>query len=74
MSEQVKIVLKSGKDQSIKRYHPWIFSGAIKKTYGEPAEGDIVHVYSNQDEFLGSGHFQDSSIAIRILSFKEKEL
>ena len=69
-----KIVLKSGKDQSVKRYHPWIFSGAIKKIYGEPGEGDIVHVFSNQDEFLGAGHYQDSSIAVRILSFKEKEI
>ena len=74
MNEPVKIVLKSGKDQSVKRYHPWLFSGAIKKKYGEPADGDIVHVYSNQDEFLGSGHFQDSSIAVRILSFTDKEI
>ncbi len=74
MSEIVKIVLKSGKDQSMKRYHPWIFSGAIKKKYGEPADGDIVHVYSNQDEFLGAGHFQDASIAVRILSFTDKEI
>jgi 23S rRNA (cytosine1962-C5)-methyltransferase len=74
MKEPVRIVLKSGKDQSVKRYHPWIFSGAIKKLYGEPVEGDLVHVYSNQDEFLGSGHFQDSSIAVRIISFTEKEV
>ena len=74
MSKTVKIVLKSGKDQSLRRYHPWVFSGAIKKMYGEPFEGDLVQVYSNQDEFLGAGHFQDSSIAVRILSFKEQEI
>ncbi|MFC2115514.1 class I SAM-dependent rRNA methyltransferase [Bacteroidota bacterium] len=74
MKEVVKIVLKSGKDQSVKRYHPWIFSGAIKKIYGEPMEGDVVNVYSNQDEFLGAGHYQDSSIAVRILSFQEMEI
>ena len=74
MNEVVKIVLKSGKDQSVKRYHPWIFSGAIKKTYGDPAEGDIVHIYSNKDEFLGAGHYQDASIAVRILSFREEEI
>ena len=74
MKDVVKIVLKSGKDQSVKRYHPWIFSGAIKKTYGDPGEGDIVHVFSNQDEFLGAGHYQDSSIAVRILSFREQEI
>jgi 23S rRNA (cytosine1962-C5)-methyltransferase len=74
MKDLVRIVLRSGKDQSLKRYHPWVFSGAIKKIYGEPSEGDIVKVYSNQDEFLGTGHYQDSSIAIRILSFKDEEI
>ncbi|MGC9355429.1 MAG: hypothetical protein ACP5D9_16390, partial [Mariniphaga sp.] len=41
-----KIVLKSGKDQSLKRFHPWVFSGAIKMIYGQVAEGDLVAVYS----------------------------
>jgi len=68
---KIKIVLKSGKDQSIRRYHPWIFSGAIKKIYGEPAEGDIVHVYDNKEEFLAVGHYQPGSIAVRILSFED---
>jgi 23S rRNA (cytosine1962-C5)-methyltransferase len=66
-----KIVLKSGKDQSLKRFHPWVFSGAIKKTYGTVSEGDIVSVYSNQDEFLGLGHYQIGSIAVRVFSFTE---
>lgn len=66
-----KIVLKSGKDQSLKRFHPWIFSGAIKKMYGQVSEGDLVTVYSNKDEFLGIGHYQIGSIAIRIVSFEE---
>ncbi len=74
MKDLVRIVLRSGKDQSLKRYHPWIFSGAIKKIYGEPAEGDVVKVYSNHDEFLGTGHYQDGSIAIRILSFMDEEI
>ena len=74
MKEPVKIVLRSGKDQSPKRYHPWIFSGAIMKIHGEPGEGEIVKVYSNQEEFLGTGHYQDGSIAIRILSFREEEI
>lgn len=65
-----KIVLKSGKDQSVKRFHPWIFSGAIKKTYGTLAEGDLVEIFSNHDEFLGIGHYQIGSIAIRIVSFE----
>lgn len=66
-----KIVLKSGKDQSLKRFHPWVFSGAIKKMYGAVSEGDLVVVYSNKDEFLGIGHYQIGSIAIRIVSFEE---
>ncbi len=66
-----KIVLKSGKDQSLKRFHPWVFSGAIKKIYGPLNEGDLVVVYSNKDEFLGIGHYQIGSIAVRIVSFEE---
>jgi 23S rRNA (cytosine1962-C5)-methyltransferase len=68
--ETVKIVLKSGKDQSVRRYHPWIFSGAIKKIYGNPAEGDLVDVFDNKETFLAVGHYQPGSIAVRILSFK----
>ena len=71
--EFVKVVLKSGKDQSVLRFHPWVFSGAIKKMYGTPAEGDLVKVYSNKDQFLGIGHYQVGSIAIRIVSFDEVE-
>ena len=68
-AERVKIVLKSGKEQSIRRFHPWVFSGAIKKMYGNPLEGDLVDVFDNKDTFLAVGHYQPSSIAVRILSF-----
>lgn len=68
---RTKIVLKSGKEQSVKRYHPWLFSGAIKKIYGNPAEGDLVDVFDNKDNFLAVGHYQPSSIAVRILSFDQ---
>jgi 23S rRNA (cytosine1962-C5)-methyltransferase len=71
MMQKTKITLKSGKDQSARRYHPWIFSGAIKKIYGSPAEGDLVAVYDNKDNFLAVGHYQPGSIAIRILSFDD---
>jgi 23S rRNA (cytosine1962-C5)-methyltransferase len=73
MSNYAKVILKSGKDQSIRRFHPWIFSGAIKKIIGEVKEGDVVHVYDNKDEFLGMGHYQPGSIMVRIISFTEKE-
>jgi 23S rRNA (cytosine1962-C5)-methyltransferase len=72
MQERVKIVLKSGKEQSLMRFHPWVFSGAIKKMYGNPAEGDIVDIYDNKDTFLAMGHYAPSSIAVRILSFHQE--
>jgi 23S rRNA (cytosine1962-C5)-methyltransferase len=71
--QKIKIVLKSGKDQSVHRYHPWIFSGAIKKIYGYPSEGDIVDLFDNKDNFLAVGHYQPGSIAVRILSFENIE-
>ena len=68
-----KIILSSGKDQSLHRFHPWVFSGAIKKIKGEVKDGDVVEVYDNKDEFLGTGHYQDSSIAVRVFSFTKVE-
>ena len=68
--ERVKIVLKSGKEQSLRRFHPWVFSGAIKKMNGTPAEGDLVDVYDNKNTFLAVGHYAPSSIAVRVLSFE----
>jgi 23S rRNA (cytosine1962-C5)-methyltransferase len=69
--ERIKILLKSGKEQSVRRFHPWIFSGAIKKIFGNPVEGDLVDVYDNKDAFLALGHYQPGSIAVRILSFEQ---
>ncbi len=74
MAERTKIVLKSGKDQSLRRYHPWVFSGAIKKIHGPAREGEVVDIYDNKDEFLASGHYQNGSIAIRVLSFDQVEV
>jgi 23S rRNA (cytosine1962-C5)-methyltransferase len=69
-----QIILKVGKEQSLKRFHPWLFSGAIKKIVGEVCNGDVVDVYSHSKEFLGKGHYQDGSIAVRILSFDQYSL
>ncbi len=55
MAERTRIVLKSGKDQSLRRYHPWVFSGAIKKIHGPEREGYLVDVLDNKDEFPGHG-------------------
>jgi len=71
MSEITKIVLNSGKDQSPKRFHPWVFSGAVKKIPDNLKNGDIVEVYSSKDEYLGTGHYQKGSIMVRIFSFKK---
>lgn len=72
--KQTKIFLKKGKEEAIKRFHPWIFSGAIAHIDGDPKEGDIVAVYSKSGEFLASGHYQIGSISVRILSFEYETL
>ena len=64
-----KIILKSGRDRSLKRFHLWVFSGAIKKVEGNTEDGDIVEVFSNTGEYLATGHFQNGSIMVRIFSF-----
>ncbi|MCQ2607279.1 MAG: class I SAM-dependent rRNA methyltransferase [Bacteroidales bacterium] len=70
----IRITLRPGKEQSVKRLHPWIFSGAIAKMTSEPEEGELVQVYSADKEFLAVGHYQKSSIAVRILSFEDIEI
>ncbi len=71
MEKFVKVILKPGKEQSAKRLHPWIFSGAIRKIDGYPAEGDVVEVFSDAGEYLASGHYQIGSIMVRIFSFRQ---
>ena len=65
-----RIILKKGKDISIRRFHPWIFSGAIAKTEGTLSDGAWVQVADAKGDTLGYGHFQQGSIAVRILSFQ----
>lgn len=67
-----KVFLKQGKEESLKRFHPWIFSGAISKFEQEPEEGEIVDVFTASKEFIATGHFQIGSIAVRVLSFKQR--
>lgn len=64
-----RVILKRGRDESLRRFHPWVFSGAVASVSGSPAEGDLVAVYSSEGEYLASGHWQIGSIAVRILSF-----
>ena len=65
----IKIILKKNRDESLRRFHPWVFSGAIAQVQGNPAEGDIVAVHAADGSFLAYGHYQVGSIAVRVLSF-----
>ena len=67
-----EIVLKRGKEDSLRRFHPWVFSGAIHYKDDTLCEGDVVKVVSAEKEVLGIGHWQQGSIAVRILSFSER--
>ncbi len=69
-----KIILKPGKEQSLKRFHPWVFSGAIKNITGNVDEGDLVEVTDVRGNFLGLGHYQIGSIAVRIVSFSQVDI
>ncbi len=66
-----KLILKPHREESLLRYHPWVFSGAIAQIQGHPAEGDLVSVCSAGGQVLACGHYQIGSIAVRILSFDE---
>ncbi|MBR3590281.1 MAG: class I SAM-dependent rRNA methyltransferase [Alistipes sp.] len=71
------VYLRRGKEESLERCHPWIFSGAIERiTEGlKPlSEGDIVDVYTKQGNFIARGHYQIGSIAVRVLSFEEESI
>ena len=65
----IKVILKKGREDSLLRFHPWVFSGAISQIAGSPSEGDIVGVFGSDGSFLACGHYQIGSIAVRVLSF-----
>lgn len=66
----ITIQLKPKKEESLQRFHPWVFSGAIQRIDGKPAEGDLVEVLDNNRNFLAIGHYQIGSIAVRVISFE----
>jgi 23S rRNA (cytosine1962-C5)-methyltransferase len=66
-------ILHKGKDAALRRFHPWVFSGAIRQWKDKPEDGEIVEVRSADGEFLGTGHFQDGSIQVRVFSFAPVE-
>lgn len=70
----IDIFLKPKKEESVLRFHPWIFSGAIDKIKGKVKDGDLVKVFANCGKFLAIGFYSTGSIAVRILSFSECEI
>lgn len=74
MTTYPQIILKPGKEGPVLRFHPWIFSGAIEKTAGKPAEGDIVECFSSSGAYLASGHCMPGSLAVKLFTFKRQEI
>lgn len=70
----INLYLKKGKEESLKRFHPWVFSGAVQRIDGQPEEGNLVRVLSNDGKFLALGQWQIGSIAVRVLSFEDIEI
>ena len=70
----IKVILKKGREESLKRFHPWVFSGAIAQIVGNPQEGDVVGVFAHDGSFLAYGHYQIGSIAVRVLSFSGEDV
>jgi 23S rRNA (cytosine1962-C5)-methyltransferase len=69
-----EVILKKNKEESILRKHPWVFSGAIDLIDEEVMDGDLVSVYDSKKRFLAIGHFQNATIAVRIVSFENREI
>ncbi len=69
-----KVYLKKGKEESLKRFHPWVFSGAIHHMDNNVEEGETVKVFNAGGEFIAVGHYQIGSIAVRVLSFRDVEI
>ena len=70
----IKVFLRKGKEASLERFHPWVFSGAVAKMTGEPEEGEVVEVYTASGDFIAVGHYQIGSIAVRVLSFEKRAI
>jgi 23S rRNA (cytosine1962-C5)-methyltransferase len=74
MINYAKIILKPGKEAPVLRFHPWIFSGAILRTEGNPREGDVVEVFSGRKEYLATGHFLRGNISVKLFSFQQSTI
>ena len=74
MTSYPQIILKPGKETPVLRFHPWIFSGAIDKTVGKPAEGDVVECFTSKGDYLATGHCMPGSLAVKLFSFQRQEI
>ena len=74
MSLLKKVYLRRGKEESLKRFHPWVFSGAIDRMDDGIDEGDIVDVITHDGDFIARGHFQRGSIMVRVLTFDDEPI
>lgn len=74
MTKYKNIYLKKGKEESLRRFHPWVFSGAINNKEEGIEEGDTVRIFTDKGEFIAVGHYQVGSISVRILSFKDEQI
>ena len=69
-----RIYLKRGKEESLLRFHPWVFSGAIHHMSNQPEEGELVEIFTSEDQYIATGHYQIGSIMVRILTFEHESI
>jgi 23S rRNA (cytosine1962-C5)-methyltransferase len=74
MTKEIPVIqIKEGRESSLRRFHPWVFSGAISGVTEMPVNGEWVKVVDSKRKFLGAGHYQEGSISVRILTFQDTE-
>ena len=69
-----KVYLKPKKEESLLRFHPWVFSGAIARVEGNPEEGEVVEVYTSDKKYIAAGHYKRGSNAESELTFQKEEI
>ncbi len=74
MTKYKQIQLRKGKDESLKRFHPWVFSGAVQRMDEGLEEGEVVRVVTNSGDFIAVGHYQEGSISVRVLTFSDVQI
>ena len=74
MEKRARLILKYGKEKSLYRRHPWVFSGAVQRVEGKPAAGDLADVFTADGRYLATGHYQNDSIILKVLRFGTPEI